>query len=392
MVFAACKGRCLVNARERVLAALNFEEADRIPIHDTLWEVTVDRWHSEGLPTDVSPNEFFDYDMVWFGADTSPLFPVKTLEETDRYITETTPYGGIRRNHKDLSGTPELIDYPCKTRADWERIKERLAPGRDRVDWKGKWAYGWVASSADTSEDSISIRGRAEGRAGLEGNRKARADGKFICYFAIVGYDKVQYYMNTEEALVSVLTEPDWLRDMYETDADLVIEMCEIMRQGGFEFDGAFVCCDLGYRNGSFFSPRHFAQQLQPTLTRLFDYFHRVNMPVIMHSCGQVSKLIPYFVEAGLDCLQPLEVKAGMDVRALKEAWHGKIAFMGGIDVRAMADPDPKAIEEEIRSKLPIARRGGGYIYHSDHSVPNNVSFEQYQRVLELLHMYGRYS
>jgi uroporphyrinogen decarboxylase len=60
--------------------------------------------------------------------------------------------------------------------------------------------------------------------------------------------------------------------------------------------------------------------------------------------------------------------------------------------VRAMADPDPKVIEEEIRSKLPIARRGGGYIYHSDHSVPNNVSFEQYQRVLELLHMYGHYS
>jgi uroporphyrinogen decarboxylase len=381
-----------VNARERVLAALNFEEADHIPIHDTLWEVTVDRWHSEGLPTDVSPNEFFDYDMVWFGADTSPLFPVKTLEETDRYIVETTPYGGIRRNHKDLSGTPELIDYPCKTRSDWERIKERLVPSRDRVDWEGKWAYGWVASSADTPPDSISIRGRAEGRTGLEGNRKARADGKFICYFAIVGYDKVQYYMNTEEALVTILTDPGWLRDMYETDADLVIEMCEIMRQGGFEFDGAFVCCDLGYRNGLFFSPRHFAQQLQPTLTRLFDYFHSVRMPVIMHSCGQVNRLIPNFVEAGLDCLQPLEVKAGMDVRALKEAWHRKIAFMGGIDVRAMADPDPKVLEEEIRSKLPIARRGGGYIYHSDHSVPNNVSFEQYRRVLELLNMYGCYA
>ncbi|MEJ2555542.1 MAG: uroporphyrinogen decarboxylase family protein [Anaerolineae bacterium] len=381
-----------MNARERVLAALNFEEADHIPIHDTLWEVTVDRWHSEGLPTDVSPNEFFDYDMVWFGADTSPLFPVKTLEETDRYIVETTPYGGIRRNHKDLSGTPELIDYPCKTRSDWERIKERLVPSRDRVDWEGKWAYGWVASSADTPPDSISIRGRAEGRTGLEGNRKARADGKFICYFAIVGYDKVQYYMNTEEALVTILTDPGWLRDMYETDADLVIEMCEIMRQGGFEFDGAFVCCDLGYRNGLFFSPRHFAQQLQPTLTRLFDYFHSVRMPVIMHSCGQVNRLIPNFVEAGLDCLQPLEVKAGMDVRALKEAWHRKIAFMGGIDVRAMADPDPKVLEEEIRSKLPIARRGGGYIYHSDHSVPNNVSFEQYRRVLELLNMYGCYA
>lgn len=381
-----------MNARERVLAALNFEEADRIPIHDTLWEVTVDRWHSEGLPGDVAPNEFFDYDMVWFGADTSPMFPVQTLSETDKYITETTSYGGVRRNHKDLSGTPELLDYPCKTRADWERIKERLVPGPERVDWEGRWAYGWVAASNDTAPDSISMRGRADWRAGLPGNRRAHAAGKFTCYFAIVGYDKVQYYMNTEEALITIVTDPNWLRDMYEADADLVIAMCELMRQGGFEFDGAFLCCDLGYRNGLFFSPKHFAAQLQPTLARLFDYFHSVDMPVILHSCGRVSQLIPHLSQAGLDCLQPVEVKAGMDVVALHEEWYGKLAFMGGIDVRAMADPDPHKIEQELGSKIPLAKRGGGYIYHSDHSIPNNVSFAQYQRVLELVHSYGRYA
>jgi uroporphyrinogen decarboxylase len=381
-----------MNARERVLAALNFEEGDRIPIHDTLWEVTVDRWHSEGLPVDVAPNEFFDYDMVWFGADTSPMFPVRTLSETDRYITETTPYGGVRRSHKDLSGTPELVDYPCKTRADWERIKEQLVPGPERVDWEGRWAYGWVAASQDTAPDSISIRGRADWRAGLPGNRRAHAEGKFTCYFAIVGYDKVQYYMNTEEALVTVLTDPDWLRDMYETDADLVIAMCDLMRQGGFELDGAFLCCDLGYRNGLFFSPKHFATQLQPALAHLFDYFHSVNMPVILHSCGRVSQLIPYLVEAGLDCLQPIEVKAGMDLVALHEAWYGKLTFMGGIDVRAMADPDPRRIEEEIGLKIPLVKRGGGYLYHSDHSIPNNVSFAQYQHLLELVHRHGHYA
>ena len=64
---------------------------------------------------------------------------------------------------------------------------------------------------------------------------------------------------------------------------------------------------------------------------------------------------------------------------------------MGGIDVRAMAHPDPNVIEEEIREKFEAAKPDGGYIYHSDHSVPKNVSFEQYERTMELVQKYGQY-
>ena len=96
-------------------------------------------------------------------------------------------------------------------------------------------------------------------------------------------------------------------------------------------------------------------------------------------------------IEAGFTCLQPLEVKAGMDIVELKQRYGDHLAFMGGIDVRVMANPDPKAIEKEVRTKLPVAKQRGGYIYHSDHSVPSNVSFEQYCRVLELVRQYGSY-
>ena len=182
-----------------------------------------------------------------------------------------------------------------------------------------------------------------------------------------------------------------WVRDMYETDAELAIQMHQIMKQGGFKFDGAWLFCDLGYRNGLLFSPRHFDQQLRPTFQRLFDYFKGEGLPTILHSCGDVRALIPRLIEDGLTCLQPLEVKAGMDVIELKQQFGDKMAFMGGIDVRAMADPDPKVIEQEIRTKLSAAKQGGGYIYHSDHSVPNNVSFDRYCRVLELVREYGAY-
>jgi len=60
--------------------------------------------------------------------------------------------------------------------------------------------------------------------------------------------------------------------------------------------------------------------------------------------------------------------------------------------VRSMADPDPTVIEKEINAKIPEVKKGGGYIYHSDHSVPNNVSLEQYRRVIELVQKYGMYN
>ena len=378
-----------MDSRERVLAALNHEEADRVPMHDSPWAASIERWHKEGMPDDVSPAEYFDYEIVCFGADTTPQLPVEVIEETEEYVLHTTSFGGLRRDHKNYSTTPEIIDYPCKSRADWERIRGRLTPSRDRVDWKGEWLAGTAADDRDL--ESVLETGRMEWRRGLPGCQRAREQGKFVCYSAAVGYDKMQSYVASERLLMAIATEPDWVRDMYETDAELAIQMYEIMREGGFEFDGAWLFCDLGYRNSLLFSPRHFDEQLRPTFRRLFSYFNGEGLPTILHSCGRVRELIPRFIEDGLACLQPVETKAGMDLVELKREFGDRMAFMGGIDVRAMADPDPSVIEEEIKSKIPIAKRGGGYIYHSDHSVPNNVSFERYCRVLELAREYGVY-
>ena len=78
-----------------------------------------------------------------------------------------------------------------------------------------------------------------------------------------------------------------------------------------------------------------------------------------------------------------------MDIFALKCAWGEKLVFEGGIDVRNMSDG--AAIEEEIRTKLPVLKENGGYIFHSDHSVPETVSFADYCRITELVRYYGSY-
>jgi uroporphyrinogen decarboxylase len=352
-----------MDSRERVKLALGHREPDRVPIHDNPWDATVDRWRSEGLPSGVPPSDYFGFEIFGFGADTSPQFPIEVLSEDEEYIEERNSFGGIRKNHRDFSTTPMIIDYPCKSREDWEEIKPRLEPSDYRVDWVS----------------------------GLQSFYRESSRGRFITYNAAVGYDKIQSYVASPHLLKAVIMEPDWVRDMYWTDARLAMEMCDRMIKGGFRFDGAFLFCDLGYRRGLFFSPRHYEEQLHPVFKELCSYFHGHGMPVILHCCGSVRDLIPYFIEEGIDCLQPLEVKSGMDLVELKEEFGGEISFMGGIDVRLMALDDSKPLEKEIREKLTVAKEGGGYIYHSDHSVPNNVSFQQYKRVIELVKKYGRY-
>jgi uroporphyrinogen decarboxylase len=349
--------------RKRWKAALEHQEPDRVPIHDSPWAETIRRWQREGLPPEMPIEDYFGYEMCSIGFDASPMFEVKTIYKDDTYIVESTPYGGIRKNFRTYASTPEIVDWAIKSRPDWEPIKQRLTPDFTRVDW-------------------VSTRSRYQ---------RARSEGKFIVLSAAIGYDHLQSYLYSEQLLMALIEEPEWVREMAGMVAQLTLDMAKMMLEKGYEFDAAFLFDDRAYRNAPLFSPRTYRQVLFEWDKMLCDFFHSQGMPVILHSDGNLWPLIPHLIEAGFNCLQPLEAKAGMDVRELKRQYGDQLAFMGGINVMAMYDPDPAVIKEEIRSKFEVAKAGGGYIYHSDHSVPPNVSFEQYQRVMELVGKYGEY-
>jgi uroporphyrinogen decarboxylase len=354
-----------MDSRERILKALRREQPDRVPIHDGLWAETIRQWQKQGLPVEIPVGDYFGYEMVSIGVDQSPMFEVRTLHKDYEYVTETTPYGGVRKNFRTYTSTPEIVAWAIKSKADWQHIKPRhspdFIPDYARVDW-------------------ISLRQRYQ---------QARSEGKCIAFSAVTGYDQLQRYVKSEELLMLMLDDPDWFRDMVQTSAELIIRLAKLIIEAGYQPDVAFLYNDMAYRNGPLFSPKLYRECIFEWDKLLCDFFHSYNMPVIYHTDGDIHLLISPLIEAGVDCLQPLEAKANMDVRELKQQYGDRLAFMGNIDTRKMAHPDPAVIEEEIRTKLESAKVGGGYIYHSDHSVPPTVSFEQYCRVLELVRQYG---
>lgn len=352
-----------MTSQERVHLALSHCEADRVPVSDFPWGTTEARWHQEGLPAGVSAAEYFGFELWGFWGDSSLQLEPRVLSEDEQCTVATGADGQTVKNWKGRTSTPELVDFTVTSRDRWEEVKPRMVYNDRRVDWTGA-------------------------RAGYE---QARAKGLFTYLGWGPGFTKVCNMVGPERCLMAMVEEPEWVRDMFMTDARVCAAIAEEVLAHGLDVDAGWIFDDLGYKLKGFFSPAAYRELLMPAHRLVCQVFKRHGKPMILHSCGYVTEFVPLFIEAGFDCLQPLEVKAGNDLVALKERYGDRLALMGGIDARAMADPDPAVIEREIAAKVPRAKEGGGYLFHSDHSVPDNVSFAQYCRVMELAAHYGRF-
>jgi uroporphyrinogen decarboxylase len=147
----------------------------------------------------------------------------------------------------------------------------------------------------------------------------------------------------------------------------------------------------MGLKGRPFMSPAMYKDILWPAHKRTFDYGHARGLPIILHSCGYVEPLVPGLIEAGMDCLQAMEVKAGMDLVHLKKTYGDRIAFCGGLDIRALETNDLRQVEKELAAKLPAAMAGSGYILHTDHSVSSRVDYETYKFFLDRGREMGTY-
>ena len=125
------------------------------------------------------------------------------------------------------------------------------------------------------------------------------------------------------------------------------------------------------------------------TILQYMEANYMTNIYVHLHSCGDIMDRVDDLVDIGIDALNPLEVKAGMKPLELKEKYGDKLVFHGGINAVLWDDKD--AIIEEIRKYVPKMKENGGYIFSSDHSIPNSVSFENFKAIVDEVKRCGTY-
>ncbi len=341
---------------ERIGNILWRRPVDRIGLFEHFWGDTLKKWRSEGhIGEDEDLATHFGFDMAtsWPFTTVARLdFVPEVLEETEETILTRDGNGAVLRRHKLHNATPEHVDFEVKERRAWEEnIKPLLTPSRARIKFE---AY-------------------------RKAKEASRRHNRFFCWAGVNVFEMMHPVCGHEYMLMGMATDPDWVRDMAEVYSGLTIALMEILFAEEGRPDGIWFYEDMGFKERPFMSPAMYREIIQPAHARTFDYAHALDLPVIVHSCGFVEPLLPHLVEAGMDCLQVMEVKAGMDPLRIKKNFGDRIALCGGMDARNLVANDREAIRRELQEKIPVVKEDYGYILHSDHSIPTTTQYETYR-------------
>ncbi|HEC01931.1 MAG TPA: hypothetical protein ENI81_00215, partial [Phycisphaerales bacterium] len=342
---------------ERFLAIMRFEPVDRMPVWESdPWPSTLRRWQGEGLGRGNEPAFYTECEYkIQCGVDLwmRPRYEQQLVSDDGRFITQWTEFGVLERVFKssDEMSMPEHIEYPVKTREDWDALKPHFAPGD-----KGRFPAGWSERCA---------RWRADGPVLVFQTRRAPS---------LFGF--VRELIGPERTLYAFYDEPELVHDIMETQTELVLSLLPRVIKDA-PLSGVFFWEDMCYRSGPLISPAMFRRFMLPRYKRITERARSLGVDIIfVDSDGDVSELIDLWLEAGINGVYPMEVAAGMDVAKLRTKYGRDLLMTGGIDKRVLAR-DHKAIDVELEAKVPLVEKGG-YIPHIDHAIPHDVPYENF--------------
>lgn len=348
-----------LTGKERMSRILKREPVDRVGLMEHFWSDTQKVWTEQGHiqpGEDLGDHFGFDLKLQWaFNVVADLDYEPVVIAETEDTVTTKDGNGATLKRHKLHDATPEHIDFDVKERPAWDVLKEKIKPERRRINFE---AY-------------------------RKAKEHARETNTFFCWSGVNVFEIMKDVAGHEYMLMGMALDPDWVRDMAMTYAQLTIDLQEILFAEEGEPDGIWYYEDMGYKQHPFMSPRMYKSIVQPAHELTVGYAKSRGLPVIMHSCGYVEPLLPGMLKAGIDCLQVIEVKAGMDLLKLYKDWGEVLSFMGGIDVRKLYTNDRAQIDTELEAKIPTVMKNFGYTIHSDHSIPNTVFYDTYRYFID---------
>lgn len=356
--------KATLSSQERVNRMFERRDQDRVPRCDSYWGETITRWQNEGMKGEV--REMLGDDFHCLCWSWPSVFPGQDdlISEDDETRVIRDGQGKHVRYWKKKSGTPEHIAFECDSREKWDKVfKPALLNTKLQLDPEGvKNNY-------------------------LDGRSKNR-----WCFLAgVEGFEETRSLMGDEITLMAMAEDPDWIRDVSRTFTDQMLRNFDAVMATGITPDGVWLYGDMAYNHATMCSPAMYKELIWPDHKRFAEWAHAHRMKIIFHTDGDVNGVMDLYVDAGFDCLQPLESKAGMDIRKLCPKYGRDLAFFGNIDVMLMGTNDLDKIDHEMKTKFAAGKATKGYAYHSDHSVPPTVSWETYQFIMQRVERYGNY-
>ena len=326
-----------MNHVERFRAMMNFQPVDRLPRWEWAmwWDLTIARWHNEGLPRELAFSRIFDI-ARHFGLDPYQQFWFSTTDPT------------IEATQHHVEGIVDDID-------GYRRIRPDLFPRHD-----------------------ASIEGMA---AWTERQRRGDAvvwatiEGFFWFPRTLMGFEKLMYAFAEQPELLHRIN-----RDLLEFNLGLLDKMFAVCVPTFMT-----IAEDMSFNNGPMISKRTFTEFVAPYYRELLPRLQERGIPLIVDTDGDITMLVPWLEELGIQGVLPLERQAGVDGTKLRRQFPR--LFMVGHFNKMTMNLGEDAMRAEFERLAPLMK-SGGFIPSVDHQTPPGVSLEEYRAYLRLLDEY----
>jgi uroporphyrinogen decarboxylase len=285
----------------------------------------------------------------------SRMYNLELVREDDGTRVYRSEWGELRASTGEMVTIP--IEYPIKTRADWEsyQVPDFARPGRlDNLD-------GLVA--------------RFKGR---------RAIG---CHLHD-SFTYPSYLFGMSELFMNLFAEPEWTKEVIAACTEHCVGLTELAVKAGADF--IMFGDDVGGSTGPMMSPKHYEEFFLPGLA-VVAKAHELGAKVLKHTDGTSRSSSPCLSRSA-STLPPSDPSSGMDIVEVKRMFGDRFTVCGGVDTGApLSDWSVPELVAEVRRRIRELAPGGGWMIASSNSIHSGVRPENFQAQELAARVYGTY-
>jgi len=350
--------------RERLLATLRGERADRVPN----FEILIEDQHVEKLLGRKAGN------TLGVGGDPAkgsaagegarPMYPADYIELCRQIGQDAIVLGDFWTPIKQR--TPEgavtlLNDRSFKSRADLERV---IWPDDTDLEKTLGYVREYVAAARGTN---IAV----------------------VFCGACIWQTLYEFVIGLEDCLIMMIEAPGFFDQLMFRSADYYAKVVAGAVEAGIDI--FYPADDFAFNKGLFVEPRQFERMWRPHYERILAPAREAGIPIWFHSDGRIDDAVEMLLDMGVDCLTPMD-PSGIDYRDYKKRFGHRVTLHGNMDITwPLVNGTPEDVERDVKEHMDVLKPGGRWIAGSSHSIVNYIPHENFVAMIHAIHKYGRY-
>jgi uroporphyrinogen decarboxylase len=204
-------------------------------------------------------------------------------------------------------------------------------------------------------------------------------------------FSDIRDLLGYENALIALITEQEYYGQLLDRVIEYNRTLAHIVRER-FPINIIATTDDIAGTQGLIFSPKVFFNFLGSKFREVIQGFKHLGYYCIKHCDGDIMPILDYWIDCGIDCIDPIDPLAGMDLSLIKQKYGHRICIKGNVDcTQALVSGTEQDVEQDVKACIQQAAYGGGYILSSSNMIHSGVQAKNYVAMIKALRQYGQY-